>query len=62
MFNSADSVMGKLISGKGVERAVGGAKWFKLWNNSLSCMRAGIINLYEQDPNYEQISWDFVID
>lgn len=62
MFNSADSVMGKLISGKGVERAVEGVKWFKLWNNLLSCMRAGIINLYEQDPNYEQISWDFVID
>lgn len=62
MFNSADSVMGKLISGKRVERAAGGLKWFKLWNNLLSCMRAEIINLYEQDPNYEQISGDFVID
>lgn len=26
MINSADSVMGKWISGKGVERAVGGSK------------------------------------
>lgn len=26
MINSADSVMGKLTSGKGMERAVGGSK------------------------------------
>lgn len=56
MINSVDSVMGKWISGKGVERAAEGSKDLLLY------MRAGVISLYEQDPNYDQISQDFVID
>lgn len=57
MINSADSVIEKLTSGKERERAVGNSKVAQALEQF-----ARIISLYKQNPSYEQISEDFVID